>query len=529
MSWRFVLAQLVLILLCGDSRTLSAASPPNVLLILADDMGFSDLGCYGGEIATPNLDALAAQGLRYTQFYNTARCWPTRASILSGYYAQQVGRDALPHAGNRGTRPSWARLLPDLLRPLGYRSYHSGKWHIDGNPLGTGFDHSYRYEDYDRNFTPKAHFLDDKQLPTKTLDDNYYSTTAIADYAISFLQGHQQHHPDQPFFEYLAFVVPHFPLQAPAEDIALYRTRYGQGWDALRNERWAAVQEKLLIPGELSPLEPEIGPPYDFPNAIANLGQGEVNRELSWNSLSPAQQRFQVRKMAIHAAMVDRMDREIGRVIAQLHEMGALENTLILFLSDNGASAEIMVRGDGHDPQALAGSANSFLCLGPGWSRASNTPFRRHKTWVHEGGIATPLVVHWPAGIKSHGELRHTPGHLIDLAPTIVELAGGVWPERFQGLTVPPTPGRNLANSFASDQTIERDCLWWLHEGNRALRMGDWKLVAAKGEPWELYNLAIDRPENNNLAAEKPEKVQLLQSQWNEMTNEFENSFRRKK
>ncbi len=513
------------IVLLLASSSAAAESRPNFLIILADDLGFSDLGCYGSEIATPNLDSLAANGLKFTQFYNCARCWPTRASLLSGYYPQQIGRDALPgvknNGGSQGKRPAWARLLPQLLQPLGYRSYHSGKWHIDGSPSEGGFDHSYYFNDYDHFFTPVLHYLDDQQLPAKKLADNFYATTAIADYAIEFLRSHQKKHPNQPFFEFLAFIAPHFPLQAPAEDIARYQGRYNVGWDTLRQERWKKIQKLLELPGELSALEPQIGPPYDFPKAMEQLGSGEVNRELPWASLTTEQQKFQADKMEIHAAMVDRMDREIGRVIDQIREMGELDNTVILFLSDNGASAEIMIRGDGHDPSAAPGSAQSFLCLGPGWSSAANTPFRRHKTWVHEGGSATPLIVHWPDGISARGELRHTPTHVIDLAPTILELAGGDWPDDYEGKSVPSSPGKNILDTFASDQSIERDYLWWYHEGNRALRRDNWKIVAAKGEPWELYDLGTDRAENHDLAKENPEILQAMESKWNQVREKF--------
>jgi arylsulfatase len=231
--------------------------------------------------------------------------------------------------------------------------------------------------------------------------------------------------------------------------------------------------------------------------------------------------------MALHAAMVDRMDREIGRLVAQLREMGALENTVIFFLSDNGASAEVMVRGDGHDASVPPGSADTFLCLGPGWSRAANTPFRRHKMWVHEGGIATPLIVHWPAGITAGGELRRAVGHVIDLAPTILGLAGGAWPSEFEGQQVPPQPGRDLASTFKNDADINRELLWWLHQGNRAIRVGDWKLVASRDGPWELYNLAEDRAENHNRAAEDPQRVRKLEQLWQKTTRGFQELERR--
>jgi arylsulfatase A-like enzyme len=515
----------VFCLLAATIDAASAAQPqrPNFVLILADDLGFSDLGCYGGEIATPNLDSLAAGGLRYTQFYNTARCWPTRAALLTGYYAQQVGFDALP--GQRGgagrQRPPWAPLLPEYLRPLGYRAYHSGKWHLDAAPIEGGFDRSYSLNDHDRYFTPQKHTLDDRPLPPAP--DGGYSTTTIADYALEFLKEHASRHGEAPFFAYVAFTAPHFPLQARLEDVENVKDRYRVGWDAVRQARWRRMQPLLKIPGDLSKLEPDIGPPYRFDRAKDELGPNEVWRETPWDQLGEGQQAFQSAKMAVHAAMVERMDREVGRLVAQLRDMGALENTVIFFLSDNGASAEIMVRGDRHDPAAAPGSAGTFLCLGPGWSRAANTPFRRHKTWVHEGGIATPLIVHWSGAITAPGEVRDAAmGHVIDIAPTILELAGGTWRNEDGGTPRPPSPGRSLAPTFQQNSPIERDLLWWLHEGNRAIRVGDWKLVAARDGPWELYDLARDRSESSNLAAKQPERVKDLEGRWLDTTEQFQ-------
>jgi arylsulfatase len=487
-------------------------------------MGFSDAGCYGGEIATPNLDTLAKNGLRFTQFYNTARCWPSRAAILTGYYAQQVRRDTVPgvKSGAQGIRPPWARLLPEMLQPLGYRSYHSGKWHVDGKPLQNGFDHSYSLNDHDRHFSPRAHTNDDMPLPAVDAKSGYYSSTAIADHAIKCLREHAVKYPRQPFLEYLAFTAPHFPLHAPAQDIARYRKKYLAGWDVMREARWQRLQELAIGGTALSAIERELGPPYDFPDAIKKLGPNEVNRPLPWQALTAAQREFQANKMAVHAAMVDRMDREIGRVLAQLRAMGALENTLLFFLSDNGASAEIMVRGDGHDPHADCGTGATFLSIGPGWSSLANTPFRRHKTWVHEGGISTPLIVHWPKGIASRGQLRHTPGHIIDIVPTILEATGGKRRQRWNGQPVPTAPGNSLVPLFAKDGTVEHDSLWWLHEGNRALRVGDWKIVAAgKDSPWELYDLSSDRSEAKNLAREMPERVRELSASWTKQREEY--------
>lgn len=521
---RVLAACTVLLLSVAPAQSAEARSTkPNILFILADDMGYSDVGCYGGEIETPNLDALASNGLRFTQFYNTTRCWPSRGALLTGYYAQQINRDALPSVagGNRGVRPQWARLLPDYLKPAGYRCYHSGKWHVDGKVLDGGFDRSLNMNNQGNYFTAAGNLIDDKPVSPATDERGYYATVATADHAIECLKDHAQNYSGRPFFQYVAFIAPHFPLHALPEDIAKYRDRYLTGWEVMREARFRRQKEMGIVNTSLSALERNVGPPYHFPEALKKLGQGEVNRPLPWSELTEEQRRFQATKMAIHAAMVDRMDREIGRIIAQLKAMKAFENTLIFFASDNGASAEIMVRDGGHDPAAPPGSAKSYLCLGPGFSSACNTPFRRHKTWVHEGGISTPLIVHWPAGIKAKGELRHTPGHFIDIVPTILELVGVQKPKEWNGEPIPEAPGRSLVPTFAKDVDVSRDFLWWLHEGNRAVRVGNWKLVAAKGEPWELYDMSADRAEQINLAGKLPEKVKELERVWQEQTDRF--------
>jgi arylsulfatase len=511
-----------LALLLGVSALHAADQPSNVLIILADDLGFSDLGCYGSEIATPNLDSLASGGLRFTQMYNTGRCWPSRAALLTGYYPQAVRRDAVEGvpSGSNGVRPGWAPLLPELLAPLGYRSYHSGKWHVDSQPLKSGFLHSYQIEGGQNNYFKTRGITDDGEPVAQTED--YYVTTAIGDHAVRCLREHAEKHAKQSFFHYVCFTSPHFPLHAPAMDLARYRERYRQGWEVIQRKRYERMKELGIVSHELPAMEREVGPPYAFPDAFKKLGPGEVNRPLAWSDLTAEQQAFQADKMSVHAAMIDRMDEAIGRIVAQLKASGMLENTLILFASDNGASAEIMVRGDGHNQEASPGSAETYLCLGPGWSSAANTPLRRHKTWVHEGGISTPLIAHWPKGIAARGELRHTPAHLIDIVPTVIDLAGGDLPEKWHGEPVPKKPGISLTPLFAKKAPLGRECLWWRHEGNRAVRVDDWKLVAAgKAAKWELYNIAKDRGEEQNLAEKMPEKVRELAALWEKNDGEY--------
>lgn len=513
-----------------EIRNQRSQRPPNFLIILADDLGFSDLGCYGAEIRTPHLDRLAKQGLRFTQFYNTARCWPTRGALMTGYYAQQIRRDQVDGvpSGSQGKRPGWAPLLSASLKQYGYRSYHSGKWHIDGLPLQNGFESSYRLEDHDRYFHPKKHSWNDEPLPPVDADAGYYSTTEIANRALIQFDQHASQHPNAPFFSFVAFTAPHFPLQAPREMVDRYAEQYRAGWDRIRRERWDRMKDLNLgaIPSEV---ERETGPPYAFPDAMKKLGPSEVNRPLPWDALNAEQKEFQVFKMAVHAAMVERMDREIGRLIAWLRDHGQLDDTVVLFLSDNGASAEIMVRGDGHATDAVPGSKESFLCLGPGWSTVCNTPFRKHKTWVHEGGICTPCILHWPKAVAPRAQPIDSPLHVIDVVPTLLQIARGqvATSEVEEHLAVKPTmPGQSflrllqpLATPWSEMVTNLSPAgdriLWWQHEQNRAIREGTWKLVAAgKDSPWELYDLGEDRTESRNVASDHPDRVQHLAELW---------------
>jgi arylsulfatase len=506
---------------------------PNILFLVADDLGYSDIGCYGSEIHTPTLDSLAAGGLRFTEFYNTSRCWSSRSCLLTGYYAQEIRRDALTgidfpaepkfKAGAAGVRPRWAVLLPELLKPLGYHSYLSGKWHVDGKPAANGFEHDYLNMNADGYFAQVGVTEDGVKLPDIKPGTNYYNTIAVADYAIKYLKAHAARHPGEPFFEYVAFHSPHFPVQALPADIAIYQDRYQSGWDVMREERFSRMKRMGIINCDLSPLDPVAVPGWNLTEAELHerIGPQEVGHAVPWNTLTRAQQKFQSEKMSVHAAMVHRMDLEIGRVVQQVKAMGVFDNTLIVFVSDNGASAEQIIRGLGEDPAAPVGSAYSYLGIGPGWASFCNTPLRLYKSWEEEGGISTPLIVHWPAGIKAHNELRSNPGHLIDLVPTVLDIVGAKPPARIAGLPVPPLPGKSLVPVFTKDGSVQHDYLWFNHIGNRAILVGDWKLVGDQAGPWELFNLKNDRSETRNLANQYPDKVKELNAAWIQHAKEF--------
>jgi arylsulfatase A-like enzyme len=511
--------------LIGNKASAKNTKKPNILLIMADDMGYSDAECYGGEIRTPTLSVLSKGGLRFTQHYSTGRCWPSRACILTGYYAQQIRRDKMP-GFNLGRRPAWAPLLPTMLKEQGYRAYHSGKWHIDGNPTEGGFERSWGGEksgcDWDRFFNSGSWQEDGLRAPAEP-GKPYYSTVAIADHAIACLKLHRKKNKDKPFFSYVAFYSPHFPLHALRKDIDSYRDAYIKGWDVIRQRRWERMTKMGLINCALSDRQTDVVPRWNLkPDQLTKrIGPGEAAKAVAWDSLTQEQKKFQATKMAIHAAMITRMDHEIGRIVRQLKEMGAYDNTLILFASDNGASAEQIIRGDGHDPAAAMGSAQSYLCLGPGFSTAANTPFKLHKHWNHEGGISSPLIVHWPKGISARNELRQDPTHFIDFFPTALEIAGVNVPAK--DTDAPPRPGKSLMVTFTRDGSVTHKVLWWCHADNRAIRMGNWKLSAKDGKngKWELYNLKDDRCEMNDLASQYPEKVKQMSQQWEKMTENF--------
>jgi len=517
---------LFLITACG-----TLPEKPNIVFILVDDMGHSDLGCYGAELLeTPNIDALAAGGLRFTNFYNTGRCWPTRTSLLSGFYPHQILSDPMPGVDYKSgpAQTVTNRWLPSILKDHGYSTYHSGKWHIvrhvpEYSQLShaeVGFDRSYRTED-GRHLRPRHLWEDGQEIPLPGPDEEYEASVAIVDHAIKYLEEHKELRGKDPFYEYIAFIAPHFPLQALQKDIDMYREKYLMGWDEIRTLRTENRKELGFDVHKVFPLEPERFAPWNLSpeELITQIDSADTGRAVPWVQLSQEQQEFQATKMAIHAAMITRMDREIGRYIETLKKLGYYENTIVFLCSDNGASTEIMNRADKHTIGAEAGSADTYLCLGPGWSSAANTPFRLHKTWVHEGGIATPLVVHWPEGINKTNDFRDMPAHIIDIAPTLLDLAGADPGELDQGSEA---PGISLRPFLNQNLVIPRPPIFFHHEQKKALRHGDWKIttIEENGE-WELYDLAGDRGETQNLATMNPEKLQELVSLWEAQRKEI--------
>lgn len=499
---------------------------PNIVFILADDMGYSDLGCYGAEvIQTPNLDRLAENGLRFTNFYNTGRCWPTRTSLLSGYYPHQVLSDPIDGIDyDKGNfMPVNTTWLPALLNQQGYRCYHSGKWHIfrrfpqyqEMTFDEVGFDRSYRTQD-GRHLRPLVLIENGDTIPLPEAGSGYEASRAIVDHAITYLEDHANHHADLPFFSYIAFIAPHFPLQALQEDIEQYLGKFGMGWNDLRAMREENRKGLGFRADPVAPFEPDRFAPWNLSQEelTSQIDPAEVARAVPWSTLTGEQQEFQALKMAIHAAMITRMDREVGRYLQKLEALGYLDNTVIFFCSDNGASTEMMNRADKHTPGSIPGSADSYLCLGPGWSTAANTPFRLHKTWVHEGGIATPLLIHWPEGIGKPGEFRQMPGHIIDIAPTVLELAGGGLEGRYEA------PGISLVSFLREDLIRDRPPLFFHHEQKNAIRDGNWKAVTIEANgPWELYDLSFDRGETMDLSAVETDKLKELVTKWQNQRN----------
>jgi arylsulfatase A-like enzyme len=548
---RSVLAALALLVFCtAQNGTSAALARPNIIVVLSDDMGFSDLGCYGGEIQTPNLDALARQGIRFTQFYNTGRCCPTRASLLTGLYPHQAGvGHMMADRGREGYRGDLNRqciTIAEALRPAGYRNYAVGKWHVTRHiglegpkhnwPLQRGFDRYYgtihgggSYFDpstLTRDNTPISPFADPEYRPA-----TFYYTDAISDQATRFIAEHHAAHSEKPFFLYVAYTAAHWPMHALPEDIAKYRGKFDAGYEPVRRARFERLKKLGLI-SKNSALSPQAG---------------------DWNGISEAG--WEAACMEVYAAMVDRMDQGIGRIVAELKRSRLFDNTVILFLQDNGGCAEAMGRAGTkeHPEQARAdrptldplaptallppgsvppqtrdgypvlmgrkvmpGPSDTFIAYGRNWANVSNTPFREYKHWVHEGGISTPLIAHWPAGIAAgrRGQLETQPGHLVDIMATCLDLSGAVYPRVFDGQPIQPLEGVSLRAAFQGKPLRRKQPIFWEHEGNRAVRDGRWKLVAKENQSWELYDLEADRIEGNDLATKNPKRVEELAAKW---------------
>ncbi|MDF1755432.1 MAG: arylsulfatase [Verrucomicrobiales bacterium] len=495
----------------------AGAEKPNILYILADDLGFSDLGCFGGEIETPVLDSLAAGGIRLTQFYNTGRCCPSRAALLSGQYPHRVGlghmtTNDLNRPGYRGFIAPEATTIAEALTPAGYRSFIAGKWHLGTpDPTQHGFEEFYGTLVSAKRFFDPDHLVrkPNGRFPRQYGEDEFYATDAVTDHAIDFLNIARET-PDKPWFLYLAYNAPHFPLHAPKEEIAKYANRYHGGWDQLREERLKRMKALKIVP-EDTKLSPR--------STWQNYGETKTGTNPAWDSLPEDRRLDLARRMAIYAAMVDRLDQQIGRVIADLKSEKELDNTLIVFTSDNGACFEwdpfgfdivssnqnILHKGDQLDEM---GGPGTFHSVGSGWANAGNTPWRMYKHFNHEGGIASPGIVHWPEGLKAPpGSIHADPAHLIDLLPTAVAVGGATYSGELS------LPGVNLIQQLNEGTPGDRT-LFFEHQGNRAVRQGRWKLVALDDQPWELYDFSVDRSELNDLSAKYPEKVKAMNLSW---------------
>jgi len=499
----------------GESPDASFQTRPNIILILADDLGFSDLGCYGSNINTPNLDRLAEDGLRFSQFYNAARCCPSRASLLTGLYPHQagmghmVGRSALYN----GDLSHNAITLAEGLKAAGYAAYMTGKWHVTpwrpgapgmaaSGPTGRGFDRFYGIiQSIRSHYNPPSLMEDGHPLPAPQGD--YHFTDAVTEHAVQYINGHKA---DQPYFLYVAYAAPHFPLHAREADIARYRGRFKNGWDALRKERYQRLVELKLI-----------DPAWPLP--------ARDPQELPWEEINPAYRDWFDERMAVYAAMVEQMDRGVGAILDAVKGRADRDNTLVMFVSDNGGCAEEVGPGGGtagdfprqtrsgqrvrlgNDPLIMPGPEDTYASYGLEWAGLSNTPFRRYKSFVHEGGIATPLIAWWPSRIRP--AITHEQGHIIDLMPTFLELAQAAYPAEYKGNRIPPMEGRSLIPVLQGG-TRPSTVYAWEHEGNRAVRQGDWKLVSRLGSRWELYDMKVDRLEAHDLASDLPERVAAL-------------------
>ncbi|WP_146502556.1 arylsulfatase [Rubinisphaera italica] len=511
---------------------------PNIILILADDLGYSDLGCYGGEISTPHIDSLAAGGVRFTQLYNSARCCPSRASLMTGLYPSQAGiGDFTTKKPNPKRGPGYlgrfnneCATLAEVLKPVGYGCYYVGKWHMhpETGPIKRGFDEFYGYtndhshDQYDADYYFRL--PDDRKKEIDPPAKDFYATDVFNEYALEFIRQGQASL--KPWFLFLGHSSPHFPIQAPAERADKYETTYRRGWDVLREERYARMQELGLVNGDHWQLTPRSIVPVDRDD-IANGYPGEQNP--AWDELDQDRQYDLARRMAVFAAMVEGVDHGIGQIIDHLKSTNDFENTLILFLSDNGACYEWGPFGfDGKsrlgtttlrtgDQLREIGGRGTHQSYGSAWANLGNTPFRLYKHFTHEGGISTPMIAHWPAGIEKNSNWVREPAHVMDIMPTLMEVAGATYPETLNDNSITPVEGTSLLPAMRGEHLPER-AIGFDHQAAHAYRKGDWKAVYAKRMPhelkWELYNLADDRCEMNDLAEVYPERLQEMVAEW---------------
>ncbi len=457
----------------------SSESRPNILLIMVDDMGFSDLGCYGSEIKTPRIDALAENGLRFTQFYNTAKCHSSRVSLLTGLYCTQAGDESL----------SRAVTIAQVLDSAGYFTSMAGKWHLHQQPTDFGFQRYWGHLSGATDFFKGDSTFRLNGALWDEFDEDFYTTDANADFSIRFLD--EALAGDKPFFHYIAFNAPHYPLQAPREEIEKYLGVYDRGWEEIRDSRYLRQQELGIFSQNtaLPPLPDHMTP---------------------WDSLNMVQQEFESFRMSVYAAMIDRLDQNIGRVVDYLEDKGALDNTLIMICSDNGGCPFERSR----DLQIPPWEGGSFLLYDASWATVSNTPLRHYKQTQHEGGISTPMIIHWPGHIQNPGRWERSQGHLVDVMATCLEVGRATYPER-EG--VEPLQGRSLVPYMQGDEREDHEELYFVFQGCRALRQGDWKLVSFYENPWELYNMASDRFEQRDLAGEYPERVKEMSERWHHL------------
>ena len=472
---RLLVAGLLASVLCGIS-TFAAPSKPNILLMMVDDLGFADFGCYGSEIQTPRIDKLADNGLRFTQFYNTAKCHSSRVCLLSGLYCNQAGSSKL----NRAT------TIAEVLKAAGYTTSMTGKWHLNGEPTDFGFERYWGHLSGCTDF-----FIGDNsfRLNGEKWNDftpGFYTTDANVDYAMEFIDEALK--TDKPFFHYIAFNAPHYPLQAHKKDIQKYLGRYDSGWDAIRKERFEK-QKKLGLWNDSMELPP-------MPKHVPE-----------WDGMGDKAKQFESFRMAIFAAMVDSIDQNIGRLVDYLEEKGQLDNTLIMLCSDNGACPFERSKNIDIAPW----KAKSYYLYDASWATVGNTPLRHYKQTQHEGGISSPLIVHWPGQIRKEGRWERGAGHLVDIMATCIDVGKGEYPER-DGLE--PLQGKSLVPLFKGKGRKGHDEIYFQFSDCRALRKGDWKVVSFYGQKWELYNVADDRCEQNDLAATHPERAAQMAARW---------------